>query len=323
MEHPIAPKTAFSKIGLAGFAILGIGSLAQVILIAVVSTIFPQWESHPWGMWLVTFSPIYLIAVPIGLLILRKLPAKVPAHRSLKGETCIVVVLISVFLMYAGNLLGTLINTLLQTLLGLSAGNPILDYTMDNAILPKVLFLVILAPVIEEYVFRKQFIDRMHCYGEKTAVIVSALMFGLFHGNLAQFFYAFALGLLFGYVYLKTGKLRYSIGLHMLINCMGSVVAPLFLEKTAAADTTLLTDMTAMTPELLWTAAFGFYVLLLLGCSLSGLVLFFVNSRKVRFKEAECALPKEGRFKTVYLNTGMILFILLCLALIVASAVLV
>ena len=37
------------------------------------------------------------------------------------------------------------------------------------------------------------------------------------------------LGLVFGGVYLKTGKLRYSLSLHMIINFMGSVLAPGFL----------------------------------------------------------------------------------------------
>ena len=64
-------------------------------------------------------------------------------------------------MMYAGNILGTVITSLLQLLPGVSAGNPILGYATDNALLPKVLFMVILAPVIEEYIFRKQLIDRM------------------------------------------------------------------------------------------------------------------------------------------------------------------
>ena len=321
MEHLTAAKKTFSKAGLSGFVLLGVGTLLQLLLIIVLNAVYPAWSEHSLSLWVVTFAPVYLIAVPLGLLILRKLPAKAPKSRSMKGEHYIVVILISVFLMYAGNLLGTAINALLQSIGGLPAGNPVLGYAMDNAILPKLIVMVILAPVIEEYIFRKQLIDRMHMYGEKLAVVTSALMFGLFHGNLAQFFYAFALGLVFAYVYLKTGRLRYSIGLHMIINCMGSVIGPLFLEKTAAVDTTQIVDTTTMSPELLWTAAFGFYVLLLLGCALSGLVLFFVNSRKVRFKEAEYELPKGTRFKTVYLNTGMILFVLLCLAMFVINAV--
>jgi len=178
-----------------------------------------------------------------------------------------------------------------------------------------------LAPVIEEYIFRKQLIDRMHIYGEKLAVVTSALMFGLFHGNLSQLFYAFALGLVFGYVYLKTGRLQYSIGLHMLINCLGSVIGPLFVEKIAVLDTLETFSMTALKPILPWLISFGVYVLVLIGLAVAGLVLLCINKRQVSFGLAEMELPKRSRTKTVYLNGGMILLIIGCLTLIITNVI--
>ena len=314
-------KKHFSKLGVGTFAILGIGTAAQLLLIHVVNSVWPQVMEHSWGIWLLTFAPIYLIAVPIGLLLLRKVPAKPLEKHDLKPSRYMVTAIICIFMMYAGNILGTIITALLQLLPGVSAGNPILNYATDNALLPKVLFMVILAPVIEEYIFRKQLIDRMHIYGEKLAVITSALMFGLFHGNLSQFFYAFALGLVFGYVYLKTGKLRYSIGLHMLINLIGSVIGPFFLEKIAVVDTMETLDFAALEPVMPWLIAFGAYVLVLIGLAITGLVLLCINKRRVSFTLAEMELPKGSRFKTAYVNVGMILLAVGCLALIVASVI--
>ena len=312
-------KKHFSRLGLGTFVILGLGSVVQILAMGVVDRVFPQWMENSWGMWLITFAPLYLIAVPVGLLLLRKVPAKPLEKHDLKPGRYIVSAIICIFMMYAGNILGTVITALLQLLPGVSAGNPILGYATDNALLPKVLFMVILAPVIEEYIFRKQLIDRMHVYGEKLAVITSALMFGLFHGNLSQLFYAFALGLVFGYVYLKTGKLRYSIGLHMLINFIGSVVGPFFLEKLAILDTMETMDMAALEPILPWLLGFGAYVLVLIGLAVTGLVLLCINKRRVSFATAELELPKESRFKTVYMNVGMILLILGCAALIISN----
>ena len=314
-------KKHFSKLGVGTFAILGIGTAAQFLLIHVVNSVWPQVMEHSWGMWLLTFAPIYLIAVPIGLLLLRKVPAKPLEKHDLKPSRYMVTAIICIFMMYAGNILGTIITALLQLLPGVSAGNPILGYATDNALLPKVLFMVILAPVIEEYIFRKQLIDRMHIYGEKLAVITSALMFGLFHGNLSQLFYAFALGLVFGYVYLKTGKLRYSIGLHMLINFIGSVVGPFFLEKLAVLDTMETMDLAALEPILPWLLGFGAYVLVLIGLAIAGLVLLCINKRRVSFAPAELELPKESCFKIVYVNVGMILLLVGCVALILANVI--
>ena len=38
--------------------------------------------------------------------------------------------------------------------------------------------------------------DRLLGYGQKTAIIISGIMFGMAHGNFSQFFYAFGIGIL-------------------------------------------------------------------------------------------------------------------------------
>ncbi len=316
-----AAKKHFSKLGLGTFAILAAGTAAQILLMGVMNAVWPQWPEQPWGMWLVTFAPLYLIAVPIGLLILRKAPAKVRDKHSMKPGQCVVAAIICIFMMYAGNILGIVVTALLQLIPGVFAGNPIMNYAADTSVLPKVLFMVILAPMIEEYIFRKQLIDRMHVYGEKLAVFTSALMFGLFHGNLSQLFYAFALGLVFGYVYLKTGRLRYSIGLHMFINFLGSVAGPLFLEKIAALETVETLDMAAIGPVLPWLVGFVVYALALFGLSIAGLVLLCIHKRRISFDQAELELPAESRLKTVYANAGMILLIVGCVVMILANII--
>ena len=63
-----------------------------------------------------------------------------------------------------------------------------------------IMMTVIIAPILEELIFRKLMLDRIRNYGEKTAIVFSALCFGLFHENLTQFLYAFIIGLFLGYV---------------------------------------------------------------------------------------------------------------------------
>ena len=146
-------------------------------------------------------------------------------------------------------------------------------------------------------------------------MFTSALMFGLFHGNLTQLIYAFALGLVFGYVYLKSGKLRYSIGLHMLINFLGSVAGP----GLAAKVTTFAELETLDTAAMVWMVVFVVYLLAIIGLSITGFVLLCINQRKVSYNQAELELPKGSRFKTVYLNAGMLLLVLACLGLVLLN----
>ena len=318
-------KNVFSRIGWALSVILVVSSLLQGIWIAVPEMIWGEenwFTASSWGKWIGTFAPIYLIGVPAGLLLFKKLPTDAPQRGKLGGKNFITFLLIAFCLMYGGNIIGTLLSAILS---GGAADNPLTDYAMDTSPL-KIVVMVILAPLIEEYVFRKQIIDRTRKYGEKMAVFLSALTFGLFHLNLFQFFYAFALGGLFAYIYLRTGRLRYPVILHGIVNFLGSVVAPFML---SLVDMEALTQMdpnaTAeqimeqyghMLPGLL---VLMLYAMVLVGLSITGLVLLIIKCRKLVWKEADAQLPKGMGVKTAYLNTGIIVYILLCVGMIILT----
>jgi hypothetical protein len=128
-------------------------------------------------------------------------------------------------------------------------------------------------------------IDRLRSYGESACVLVSALLFGLFHGNLNQFFYAFGLGAIFAFIYVKTQRLRYTIFLHMIINLFGGIIAPLLLrgldlnaltQANCANAEVMMRYMAEHLPQLL---AFGLYIIVILSLSIAGFVLLIVRRR--------------------------------------------
>lgn len=119
------------------------------------------------------------------------------------------------------------ISAVVKPLQGYAAGGNVVGelMTMSNSwgfIILGVLVIGIVAPIVEEIIFRKVLIDNMCKYGIVAAVMLSALLFGLFHGNLSQFFYAWGLGIIFGFVYAYTGKIIYTILLHMAVNLYSS-----------------------------------------------------------------------------------------------------
>lgn len=315
-------KKQFSRLGLALFVFLISASVFQVIASVAAVLIWPEGTDRPgWVMWVFTFAPMYLLAAPLALLVMRGAPAAPREQRPMSVGRLLTAAAISVFLMYAGNIIGMILLALIEAASGSSAGNPLLNYAFDDSVVLRVLVMAVIAPLVEEFIFRKQLIDRMNAYGEGLAVFTSALLFGLFHGNLSQFFYAFALGLVFGYVYLKTGRLRYSVALHMFVNFLGSVLAPAVLdgvdlESLSAIDITDTAALMELGKSLLPLMAYGLAMAVLL---IAGLVLFCMNVRKVRFDPAPLEIPKGQRFKTAYLNPGMILFILLCLISVAAT----
>lgn len=309
-------RKQFSRLGLGAFVMFVSAYVLQLAAALGIRALYPEGGEPGWLLWLYTFVPMYLIAMPLGLLIMRKAPAAPVEKRGMGSGELIAAVFISFFLLYAGNILGQIVLSLVGALVGRIPANPLETYTENGYVWLRVLVMVILAPVIEEYIFRKQLIDRMNAYGGKTAVLMSALMFGLFHGNLSQFFYAFGIGLVFGYIYLRTGSLRYTAILHMLINFMGGYVAPKLmdridmaaLEELDARDTAALSQYyQELAPVLLYS--FLIFILVIVG-----LVLFIRKFRKTTFEPAPMELERGERFKSAFLNVGMPLFILVCLA---------
>ncbi len=80
------------------------------------------------------------------------------------------------------------------------------------------LYSIIIAPIIEELVYRGVLLRTLETYGKWFAIIISALVFGLMHGNAVQFPVAFIIGLLFGYLALK-----YSIGLSIILHILNNL----------------------------------------------------------------------------------------------------
>jgi uncharacterized protein len=89
------------------------------------------------------------------------------------------------------------------------------DYGIYGAILK----IVIIAPVIEELIFRGVIMHGlMRNYSKFTAVFVSALMFALFHLNPWQFPATFVLGILLGILMLRTRNIYLCILGHAINN---------------------------------------------------------------------------------------------------------
>ncbi len=100
------------------------------------------------------------------------------------------------------------------------------DYHSEAGWLPLVLNLVtyaLLPAVVEELVFRGFYIAALQPSGERCALVLSALLFGLAHGNLTQMPFAFMLGLLFGWLFLRTGRLWPCMLIHFLNNSLSVV----------------------------------------------------------------------------------------------------
>lgn len=79
------------------------------------------------------------------------------------------------------------------------------------------LYSAFFAPISEELLFRGYVLRSLRPYGKRFAILGSALLFGLFHGNLLQGPYAFLVGLILGYLACEY-SIVWSVGLHIFNN---------------------------------------------------------------------------------------------------------
>lgn len=132
------------------------------------------------------------------------------------------------------------------------------------------LYAGLFAPIGEEILFRGLILRSLQPYGKKFAILASAFLFGVFHGNVVQSPYAFAVGLVLGYV-----TLEYSIGWAMVLHMINNLVLGDLLERLTRA---WLSGMY----ELVTTA-------IILVCTVIAFIVLIVKRREVR------AYRKDGR----------------------------
>lgn len=86
-----------------------------------------------------------------------------------------------------------------------------------------VLYLCVVGPFLEEVLFRGVVLHALLPYGKATAILVSAVLFGLFHGNPVQFPVGFFVGLLLGFLVVETKSIWPAVGAHIFNNSFVSL----------------------------------------------------------------------------------------------------
>lgn len=185
-----------------------------------------RWLMEPLGREVLNVVVTYPISMLVIGLMLRRNPTPAIARGPTPGPGDLAMTLAaSMGLLYLGSIL---------TRLALS-GTDTADYAnqlvAEQPLWCKLVFTAALAPVFEEIIFRRLLLDRLLFLGDGSAILLSSLFFGLFHTNLYQLLYAFLVGLALGYVRIITGRLGYSIALHMALNLCCGVLIPYLPEQ--------------------------------------------------------------------------------------------
>lgn len=326
MEDIGRSKKVFSRLGwcyIAGtVAVYGL----QIVAGILIGMLKPEWLESMSASIIISSLITYGCGMPLIVLLAQGMEKDPIERHKMKWWQFVLAMIICYALVYVSNLLGTMITTVIGLFKGSEVENNLIGYITDGSMLTNFVVMVLIAPVVEEFVFRKVIVDRTVRYGEGVAVAVSGLMFGLFHGNLNQFAYAVVLGAFFAFLYVKTGNLKITIAMHAIVNFMGSMVTGLIFRMLPYEDMMNMTSeqaedmdymMTMVMDHLAGWLLFGLYALFLLAMVITGIVLFIVFFRKFRFAPGREQIPKGQRFNVLFVNPGMIVFCIVWLVLIV------
>ena len=298
MEKEI--RRHFSKIGFAYLAGSIVIYAIQFLAAMVGKKFVPGVMADANSSFIVLMLTMYGISMPFMGWLVSRIPAQKIEERKMTAGQWIIAFLMCYGLMYAGNLIGTALTFGIGMVKGTGVDNPLVSTVMQ--LNPWVTFViaVLIAPTAEELLFRKLLTERIVKYGELTAVLAS--------------------GLFLGFIYVKTGKLRYTIGLHMAINFIGSSLGTWMLRVTGYMDTmeTLTEFLNTKNLEVLADLGngivgmfiFGSYASLILMMAGAGLILTWLNRKKF-----VCCAPEEkvaslGKKKAAVMigNPGILLY---------------
>lgn len=288
-------KKILNRIGLAMTVMAGAILLSQIVLSAILVDIFPSAEQSDWFVWILTAISMYGVGLPVVYGLTRKIPStpKKPVKK-LKIYQFIIIFFICAAAMYITNFFSVFLNFLISIIKGGEILNPALDAIFEGNFILTFLYTAIGAPIVEELIFRKILLDKVRRFGDLPAILITGIAFGLFHMNIAQIFYATALGIIFAYVTLRTNTIRYAIILHILINTIGATLAPLAIKQG----------------NLLLSMLLGLWVIASIIIGIVFFIVFVVAKKSIQLDRGEITVSK----KSVYiLNVGSIIFIVICL----------
>ena len=270
----------------------------------------------PYFFWVIQVVCMYIIGYPVFRTVLIGIPTKPEKKSSMSLAELTVAFLICMAGVQVGAYIGNIVTAVISIFTGYIPEDTTSLIISGSPLWIVIAVVVIIGPIVEELIFRRVFIDKLSRFGERLAIVVSAFAFGLFHGNLNQFFFATIIGFVLGYIYTKTRRVRYTCILHMLINFVGTVPVLMLGDAMARLDELIMIERELTTEE-----AFAFmnaglsvigYLLLQWALAIIGIVMFIIvlTKKKVTLSPRnKFALRPIDVPRVAFFNFGSLIFI--------------
>lgn len=263
------------------------------------------------GEYLLIYNAILVgITTLAAALLLFLLPKSAPARRNISAKEFLKFVLIAFGVSWIGGLISNFFINFVYFISGVELTDRVTQAIGLVSPWQVILCAVVIAPITEEFLFRKLLIDRIYKHGELLAILASAVFFGLFHQNVYQLVYAFGVGLILGYLYCKTGSYLVTTALHMIFNLIG-VLPTFFTSKMAEFADKTVEEIAATSPSVyaeyrIAMAGYIIYSLIIMAVNVTGLVVLILNRKKFPVENNAPTLLESDKREIVIRAPGII-----------------
>lgn len=178
-----------------------------------------------------------------------------------------------------------------------------IDYNVDYGDNPRGFFGFLLSliatavvpPLVEEFACRGIILGSLRKFGDGFAVLVSAILFGLMHGNFDQMPFAFMVGLALGFIVVKTDSLWIAVAVHAANNFI------------SVAFEYLLAGL----PQNAQNLIYSLYLMAALILGVIGAVLLS-DREGFNFKKSDTESSLKQKIKWFFTSPVIIIFAVLC-----------
>lgn len=193
------------------------------------------------------------------------------------------------------------------------------ENAFSAATLPEALIqfvqLAIIAPLFEEFWFRKMVLGSLRTYGNGFAIFISAILFGMTHSNFDQFFYATALGIVLGYITVHTGSIIPSTIMHFFFNSF-TAISIIMTTNTSVQDYLLAAqngEEGVITPAVAVYIGWTCLIILLFLVGLIMAIIKLVKIKKFRVPKVQTEISTGTRWGVFFTRIPVAVAMLLAI----------
>jgi len=157
---------------------------------------------------------------------------------------------------------------------------------------------VVTPALVEEFICRGLILGSLRRFGDGFAIIVSAILFGLMHGNFQQIPFAFLVGLVLGFIVVKSGSLWVAVAVHAFNNFISVSFDYIFASFSDNAQNMIYTFILAI-------------------CLLTGIIAVLLlknaDSDFYKIEKAQTELTEKQKYKWFFKSPTIVIFIVFAL----------